>query len=161
MVTEFFPYGTFHMLSLSDQRSYMQDGIVNIQRDGYNFGGHRERWERKETRRDKGIAREQVILQAKKKRNRIVPRRSVDFKELLRSIQIVDEVTDDEGTLTTILTEHVGVVDIETLSTRYVLHFDSMHRDQIEALLRNYLIDKYRCTDGHTIVIPRLIKHNF
>lgn len=104
MVTEFFPYGTFHMLSLSDQRSYLQDGIVHIQRDGYNFGGHRERWERKETRQDKIIAREQVILQAKKKRNRIVPRRSVDFKELLRCIQVVDEVTDDEGTMTTILT---------------------------------------------------------
>lgn len=153
---------SFHQLSLSEQRFYEQNGYVQAFPVSVmaNYGGHRAQWERKETRRDRMIAREEVILQPRIKRNKIAPRKSINFQELLRCIEVVDEVTDDEGTMTTMLTEHVGVVDLETLSTRYVLHFDSLNRDKIEALLRAYLIDKYRCTDAHTIVVPRMMRQN-
>ena len=84
-----------------------------------------------------------------------VRKRSYNFYDILKCIEIVDRVRDDEGEMTTILTRWAGVIDIETIATRYVLHFDSMHAGYIIGRLRELQVP-HKQVDYHTIVVPRL-----
>ena len=158
MVSEYFPCVTFHQLSAADQRDYSLYGSVRAlgMEEGANLGMTHKWCPEKVTRAELRIRREEDIYQKKAQRNMIAPRRSYNFKTLLKCVEVLEEVLTDEGHMLTMLTEFAGVVDVETLSTRYILHFDSPHRKYILTMLTDYHIPHTRCKDGHTTEVLRM-----
>lgn len=157
MFTEYFPCCTFHCLSSAEQIRYAQDGFLTVRslNAGADIGYVKVN---KKSQRQQIIERDHDIYQPMVRRNPIAPRRSYDLKKMLRCIEVVEEVLTEDGTMFTMLTEFAGVVDVEVLSTRYVLHFDSAHRHYIMDKLSEYQIPHTRNVDGHTTEILRMEK---
>jgi len=160
MVTEYFPNTTFFELSQPLQAFYHQHGYVPVHSlDGAECyaPGHIVQ-PASSTRNDRKLEREEIIYQKRVKRNKLVPRESYDFQELLRCVEVIDDLQDDEGRMYTMLTEYASIVDVEVLSTRYVIHFESAFRRYILDKLAEYMIPHTPCVDGHSVIVHRLIR---
>lgn len=160
MMTEYFPNTTFFELSAPLQNFYQQHGYVPVRSlDGAEcYAPAYAHSAPITTRNDRKVARDEIIYQTRVRRNKLVPRESYDFQELLRCVEVIDDLQDDEGRMYTMLTEYAGIVDVEVLSTRYVIHFESAFRRYVLDKLAEYMIPHTPCTDGHTVIVHRLIK---
>lgn len=159
MVSEYFPHPTIHELSQGSQRFYACNGYIHVDTldEAVKYAPGKLGFT-VPTRNDRKADRDDVIYQNRVRMNPIAPRLSYDFKMMLRCLEVIDEVKDEEGMMFSMLTEFAGVVDVEVLATRYVLHFDSAHRHYIMGKLAEYQVPHTRNIDGHTTEVLRMIK---
>lgn len=156
MITEYFPCSTIHMLSESEQMMYARDGYITVRSidGGADIGRVKPK---KKTKKQQIVERDHDIYNPSVRSNKVAPRRSYNIKSMLKCVDVIEELVTDEGKMYTMLTEFAGVVDVEELSTRYVLHFDSVHRHYIMEKLAEYQIPHTRNVDGHTTEILRMV----
>ena len=162
MLTQYFPHTTIHDIPTGMARDYGTFGSVNLHCTDLELcavlspiSKVRGRIELKvDTTPDRptpeNVKRERFMKLGLKKR-------TYNFEVILKCIKVVEQSFDDDGSTMTILTRFAGVIDIETLSTRYVIHFDSIHRNYIRERLRMFSVP-VQTMDYHTAVVPRLKK---